>query len=102
MEMICDECGAVLGKPECKSLRKGDSEHTYFVCPECGSAFRISTSDGKLRKRIEDIKILAAKMKTGPCTEAFRKRVHRMKEDNVKRSRELAMLHPLAPFRHGE
>ena len=49
-------------------------------------------------KRIEDYTKLAARIKKGHCTEQFHRRVQRLKEENVMRSRELAKLHPLAPL----
>ena len=98
MEIICDGCGAVLQQPEWKTLRDGEIEHTYFVCDSCGAAFSVSVTDGKLRKRIEDYTKLAARIKKGRCTEQFHRRVQRLKEENVMRSRELAKLHPLAPL----
>ena len=98
MEIICDGCGAVLPQPEWKTLRDGDIEHTYFVCDACGAAFSVSVTDGKLRKRIEDYTKLAARIKKGHCAEQFHRKVQRLKEENVMRSRELAKLHPLAPL----
>ena len=98
MEIICDGCGTVLSQPEWKTLRDGDIEHTYFVCDSCGAAFSVSVTDGKLRKRIEDYTKLAARIKKGRCTEQFHRRVQRLKEDNVKRSRELKEQHPLPPL----
>ena len=68
MEIICDQCGAVLPQPEWKTIRDGEFEHTYFVCDSCGAAYPFSVTD------------------------------KRLKEDNVKRSRELKEQHPLPPL----
>ena len=94
MEMICNKCGAVIPKPELKTIRDGEIEHTYFLCPDCGEAYRVSTTDKHLRKRIEDY--------NRTCTKEFQKRVQKVKEDNVRRSRELAKTHPLAPLLQAE
>ena len=98
MEIICDKCGAVIPQPEWKTIRDGDVEHTYFSCPDCGDIFRVSTTDGKLRRNIEKYMEMAARLKTGKCSEQFHKRVQKLKEENVKRSRELADAYPLAPL----
>ena len=96
MEIICDHCGAVARKPEWKTLRDGDIEHTYFLCPSCGEPYRVSTTDGKLRRNIEKYTEMAARLKKEKCSEAFHRRVQKLKEENVRRSRELANAHPLA------
>ena len=93
MEMICDKCGTVIPDPEWKTARDGDIEHTYFLCPSCGEAYRVSTTDGKLRRNITKYTEMAARMKTGKCTEQYQRRVQKLKEENVKRSRELAAEH---------
>ncbi|MBQ8306125.1 MAG: hypothetical protein IJX90_07915, partial [Blautia sp.] len=98
MEIICDKCGAVIPNPEWKTIRDGEIEHTYYECPDCGEAYRISTTDKALRKRIDDYTKMAARLKKGRCTEAFHRRVQKLKETNVKRSRELGKDHPLAPL----
>ena len=54
MEIICNKCGAVIPKPDLKIVRDGEIEHTYFLCPDCGEAYRLSTTDKRLRKRIRD------------------------------------------------
>lgn len=98
MEIICDGCGAVIPQPEWKTLRDGDIEHTYFVCDACGAAFSVSVTDGKLRQNIQKYKEMAKRLKERQCSESFQKRVQRLKEDNVKRSRELKEQHPLPPL----
>ena len=97
MQIICDQCGAVIGSPTWQTLREGDIEYTYFICQECGSPYRICTTDSKLRKKIESYQKMAERLKTGTCTDAYRKRARKMKEDNVKRSRELTMQYPFPP-----
>ena len=98
MEIICDRCGAVIPSPEWKTIRDGDIEHTYFLCPSCGEAYRISTTDGRLRGNIAKYADMASRLRSGRQSEQYIKRVRKLKEDNVKRSRELAEAHPLAPL----
>lgn len=96
MEMICDKCGSVIPEPEWKTIRDGEIEHTYFLCPSCGEPYRISTTDSRLRRNIEKYTEMAARLKKGKCTEQFHRRVQKLKEENLKRSRELAAEHALA------
>jgi len=98
MEIICDQCGAVIGKPDWVTIRDGELEHTYFVCDDCGAAYQFSVTDKKLRQNIEKYKEMAQRLKEKKCNEAFQRRVQRLKEDNVKRSRELKEKHPLPPL----
>ena len=96
MEMICDKCGKVIPEPEWKTIRDGDIEHTYFTCAGCGEPFRVSTTDGKLRRDIAKYTEMAQHLKRGKCTEQFHRKVQKLKESNVKRGREIADAHPLA------
>ena len=96
MEIICDKCGMVIQNPEMKTIREDDIEHAYFVCSECKTVYPICTTDASLRKRIEVYREMAMRLKTRRCTEQFHRRVQKMKEENVRRSRELAKMHPLA------
>ena len=98
MEMICDKCGSVIPEPEWKTIRDGEIEHTYFLCPSCGEPYRISTTDSRLRRNIEKYTEMAARLKKGKCTEQFHRRVQKLKEENLIRSRELAAEHALAPL----
>ena len=96
MEIICDRCGAVVPHPEWKTARDGEIEHTYILCPSCGEPYRAGTTDGKLRRNIKKYSEMAARIKRGKCTEQFHRRAQKLKEENVKRSRELADAYPLA------
>ena len=98
MEIICDKCGAVIPNPEWKTLRDRDIEHTYFICEDCGAAYQFAVTDKKLREKIQKYKEMAQRLKEKKCNEAFQKRVQRLKEENVKRSRELRKQHPLPPL----
>ena len=98
MEIICELCGAVIHEPDWKTIRYGEIEHTYFKCPACGELFRFSTTDRKLRRNIEKYTEMASRLKKEKCSETFHRRVQKLKEENVRRSRELAKAHPLAPL----
>ena len=98
MEIICDKCGAVIPNPEWKVVRDGEIEHTYFVCEDCGAAYQFSVTDKKLREKIQKYKEMAQRLKEKKCSEAFQKRVQRLKEENVMRSRELKKQYPLPPL----
>lgn len=98
MEIICDKCGAVIPNPEWKVVRDGEIEHTYFVCEDCGAAYHFSVTDKKLREKIQKYKEMAQRLKEKKCSEAFQKRVQRLKEENVMRSRELKKQYPLPPL----
>ena len=98
MEIICDQCGAVLAQPEWKTIRDREFEHTYFICEDCGAAYQFAVTDKKLREKIQKYKEMAQRLKERQCSESFQKRVQRLKEDNVKRSRELKEKHPLPPL----
>ena len=49
-------------------------------------------------QNIQKYKEMAKRLKERQCSESFQKRVQRLKEDNVKRSRELKEQHPLPPL----
>lgn len=98
MQIICNKCGAVIPAPEWKTIRDGDIEHTYFSCPSCGDAYHVGTTDGRLREDIVKYTKMASRLRTGKSSEQFHRRVQKLKEENVKRSRELAAAHPLAPL----
>ena len=90
MELICNKCGKVIPKPDLKTIRDGEIEHTYFLCPGCGEAYRVSTTDKHLRKRIGDYDRMSARLKCGNCKKEYEKRMQRLKKENVIRSRDLA------------
>ncbi len=80
MEIICNKCGAVIRKPDLKTIRDGEIEHTYFLCPDCGEAYRVSTTDKHLRKLIGDYDRMSSRLKEGNCTKEYEKRVQIIKD----------------------
>ena len=98
MELICNKCGKVIPRPDLETIRDGEIEHTYFVCDDCGAFYQFSVTDKKLREKIQKYKEMAQRSKERQCSEAYQKRVQHLKEDNVKRSRELKKQYPLPPL----
>ena len=96
MEITCDKCGSVIPEPVWETVRDGDIEHTFFICKSCGAVYPVSVTDGELRRNIEEYTAMAQRLKEEQCSESFHRKVQELKEKNVKRSRELAELHPLA------
>ena len=96
MEITCDKCGKVIPDPGWETIRDGDIEHTFFICGSCGAIYQVCVTDGPLRRNIEKYTEMAQKLKEKQCSELFQWQVQKLKEENVKRSRELAALHPLA------
>ena len=98
MEIICDECGKSISDPQWKKIMSGDLEYTYFTCDECGAAHPVCTTDSALRKNIKKYRKMAARIRKGRSSEAYQKRVQKLKTENITRSRELSEQHPLASF----
>ncbi|MDY6335040.1 MAG: hypothetical protein SPL56_09585 [Lachnospiraceae bacterium] len=96
MQIICDRCGAVVADPELSVVRHGDIEHTYFVCKECGAAYPVSVTDGQLRKSVEEYQNMARRIREHKCSREYHRRMQKVKEENVQRSRELLKAYPLA------
>ena len=96
MEITCDKCGEVIQSPEWDTIRDGDIEHTFFICGNCGAIYPVGVTDEALRRNIEEYTKKAQRLKEEACSESFQLQVQELKEENVRRSRELAILHPLA------
>ena len=96
MEITCDKCGDAIPEPVWETVRDGDIEHTFFICNSCGAVYPVSVTDGELRRNIEEYTAMAQRLKEEQCSESFQRKVQELKEKNVRRSRELAALHPLA------
>ena len=96
MEITCDKCGKMIPEPVWETVRDGDIEHTFFICNSCGAIYPVSVTDGPLRRNIEEYTKMAQRLKEEKCSESFQRQVQKLKKENVRRSRELAILHPLA------
>ena len=97
MEIICDKCRETIITPEWGTIRDGEIEYTYFTCPACGTVYPVSTTDGQLRRDIGKYKRMAARIRKGNCAESYHRHAQELKERSIRRSRELAAKHPLAP-----
>ena len=98
MKINCDNCGAVAETVKPESVRDGDIEHTFFRCPECGAVYPISATDTALRADITEYSRRRQLIRVKPVTEQFLRETEALKQENLKRCRELMELHPLALF----
>jgi len=98
MEIKCDNCGAVAETIMPETVKDGDTEYTFFRCPDCGAVYPIAATDDDLRKRIEEYNRRRELIRIKPVTEQFLRNTERIKQENIKRNRELMDLHPLALF----
>ena len=98
MEIKCDKCGAVAKTLVPEIATNGEIEHTFFRCPDCGAVYPIATTDDALRKRIGEYNRRRQLIRVKPVTERFLRDTERIKQENIKRNRELMELHPLALF----
>ena len=98
MEIKCDKCGAVAETLMPETARDGEIEYTFFRCPDCQAVYPISATDDELRKRIGEYNRRRELIRMKPVTEQFLRDTERIKQENIKRNRELMDLHPLALF----
>ena len=98
MEITCDKCRKEIHDPEWDTIRDGDIEHTFFTCKACGAIHRVCTTDSPLRRNVTKYRKMAARIRKGRSSEAYQKRVQKLKTENIIRSRELSEQHPLASF----
>ena len=102
MKINCDNCGAVAETVKPESVRDGDSEHTFFRCPECGAVYPISATDTALRADITEYSRRRQLIRVKPVTEQFLRETDALKQENLKRCKELMEQHPLALFLQSE
>ncbi len=101
MQIKCDKCGAVAESVKPESAKDGDIEHTFFRCPDCGAVYPIVTTDTALRASIAEYSRRRNLVRIKPVTEQFLRETEALKQENLKRCRELMELHPLALFLEG-
>lgn len=55
MNSLCNVCGASfkIASENFKTIKDGDILFSYFVCPECGTAYLYLVTDKELRRRIK-------------------------------------------------
>ena len=98
MQIKCDKCGAVAESVMPESVKDGDIEHTFFRCPDCKAVFPIGATDTALRASIAEYSRRRNLVRIKPVTEQFLRETEALKQENLKRCRELMELHPLALF----
>ena len=98
MQIKCDQCGVVAETFMLETARDGEIEHTFFRCPDCQAVYPIAATDEDLRKRIGEYNRRRQLIRVKPVTERFLRDTERIKQENIKRNRELMELHPLALF----
>ena len=98
MEIKCDNCGAVAETIMPETVKDGDTEYTFFRCPDCGAVYPIAATDDALRKSIAEYDHRRQLIRIKPVTEKFLRDTEALKQDNLKRCKELMEQHPLASF----
>ena len=98
MQIECDKCGAIHDTGEPKTIWDGDIEHTFFRCPDCDAVYPISATDTALRADIAEYSRRRQLIRIKPVTEQFLRETEALKQKNLKRTRELMEIHPLALF----
>lgn len=98
MEIKCDKCGAVSSIVTPETYMENEIEFTFFRCPECGEVYPVCVTDPALRKDIAAYRHMRLVIKTKKVTEKFIRNAEALKQRNIKRTRELMEVHPLAPF----
>lgn len=84
----CNSCRRrILPTPETEM--NGELEITFFVCPFCGRRYIVAVTDKVLRERIQEYTVLAERNKVCRLSERMQRRVQRLKEANIARSKEL-------------
>lgn len=95
----CDACRCAFN-PEPEIQVKDEIEWTFFRCPYCGKRHLVAVTDAALRKSIQGYTQLARMNKVKRLPERTQKRLQKMKEKNVQRSRELREQYPLKEDAH--
>ena len=98
MQIKCDHCGAVAETIEPKTARAGELEYTFFRCSACKATYPIAVTDRKLWVNITEYQHRRNHIRISPVTEQFLRETEALKQENLKRCKELMELHPLALF----
>jgi len=98
MQIKCDKCGAVAETIMPETARDEDIEHTFFRCPDCREVYPIAATDDALRKSIAEYDRRRQLIRINPVTEQFLRDTEALKQENLKRCKELMEVHPLALF----
>ena len=95
----CDDCGCAFD-PQTETQSRDEIEWTFFRCPYCGKRHLVAVTDAALRKSVQGYIQLARMNKVKRLPERTQKRLQKMKEKNVRRSRELRKQYPLEEEAH--
>jgi len=98
MQIKCDKCGAVAETIMPETARDDDIEHTFFRCPDCREVYPIAATDDALRKSSAAYDRRRQLIRIKSVTEQFLQDTEALKQDNLKRCKELMEQHPLASF----
>lgn len=98
MQIKCDKCGAVAETVMPETARDGDIEHIFFRCSDCGAVYFIAVTDEDLRKKLEEYSRRRQLIRIKPVTEQFIRVTEALKQENLKRCKELMEQYPLALF----
>ena len=98
MQIKCDKCGTVAETVKPETAKDSEIEYTFFRCPACGEVYPVCATDAALRAEIAEYSRMRSLIRSKPVEESFIRRAEALKQKNLKRTRELMELHPLAPF----
>ncbi len=98
MQIQCVKCSAVSESIMPETYMEGDIEFTFFRCPQCGAVYPVCATDSALRADIAEYARMRNLIRVKPVKESFIRRAEALKQKNLKRTRELMVQHPLAPF----
>lgn len=84
----CGTCGCAF-VPELLTQREGEIEYTFFRCDYCGKAYMVTVTDAALRESIGHYRALARRNQIRRLSERMQRRMQRLKEENIRRAREL-------------
>ena len=96
MEFLCDECSSLVDVTDQKTVRRDGIEARYFRCPSCGHVYTISVTDPALRAKVRELQKIMRRIQKGGVVDDYIRKAMRLKDENVKRCRELAVLYPPA------
>ncbi len=98
MQIKCEKCGWINDRIVPETCQEGDIEFTFLRCPDCGEVYPVCVTDLALREDIAEYSRRRQVIRMKPVTEQYLRDTEKLKEQNMKRCKELMEQHPLAPF----
>ena len=98
MQIKCEKCSAVSDAVMPETYLEGEVKLTFLRCPSCGVVYPVCATDSKLRKDIAEYKEMRSLIRHRLVEDSFLRKAEALKQNNMKRSRELMERHPLASF----